>query len=138
MLPCDLRVIKVLNRLKTLKWLRLVGILPLCIPTLYLSFVDETARRLGIFAFCVGAFVGIFGGFNFNAIVGRVFNAPRKIMGRIATATSAFGFWFLSVLVGTYTNANMGTGIKMQSIEVHFPWACFGSVGFFAVSPPQS
>mgnify|MGYP001791698286 CR=1 FL=1 len=57
---------------------------------------------------------------------------------RVTGAFTAFDFLFAPVLIGSFTNANLGTEIEMHSLSAHFLWACFGAAIFFTITPEDS
>lgn len=124
------------KKLEETKWLPWVGMLPFIILPLLVVLDGEPARGVGIFAVFASAFVAVLLCGKLGAFTAeRALKASENLTSRIAVAFSAFGFMFLPVHVGTYTNANMGTDIDMHSIGAHFLWACCGAVLFFSVSP---
>lgn len=124
------------KKLEKSKWLPLVGMSPFIIFLLLMVLDGEAALGVGIFAVFASAFVAVLLCGKLGAFIAeRALKASENLTSRIAAAFSAFGFLFLPVLVGTYTNANMGTDIDISSIGAHFLWACCGAVLFFSVSP---
>ena len=124
------------KKLEESKWLPWVGMSPFVILPLLVVLDGEAARGIGIFVFLASAFAAVFFFGKLGVwIAKRLLKASENVTNRVAAAFSAFGFLFLPVLVGTYTNANMGTDIDMHSIGAHFLWACCGAALFFSVSP---
>ena len=109
---------------------------PFIIFPLLIVVDGEAARGIGIFAFFASAFVAVFRCRKLGVLVAqRLLKASENLTRRILAAFDAFGFLFLPVLVGTFTNANMGTDIDMHSIGAQVLWACCGAALFFCVSP---
>lgn len=91
---------------------------------------------LVLFAFFVSAWVGIsLGARCVHILSGRFIKPSEDIKKRMSASGSAFGFLFLPVLVGLYTNANLGTNIELYSLGVHFLWACIGACIVFYLRP---
>ena len=129
-------LVEFFKKLEKSKWLPWVGMLPFVILPLLVVIDGEAARGVGMFAFLASTFLAGFLGGKLGAFIAeRILEASENLTSRIAAAFSAFGFLFLPVLVGTYTNANLGTNIDMNSIGAHFLWACCGAALFFSVSP---
>ena len=99
----------------------------------------EPLQGLGYLAFFVSVWLGIFLGNKFaDVLSSRYLGTSEDVGKRFSVAFSVFGFLFLPVLVGKFTNVNMDTDIGMASVGAHFFWACIGAAIIFCVEPANS
>ncbi len=85
--------------------------------------------------FFASVWLGVFlGGKSAQVVCTHLLKTTEGFTQRLSIAFGAFGFLFLPVLVGLFTNANMGTDIGMHSLGAHFLWACVGAGFFFYIS----
>ena len=86
-------------------------------------------------AFFASMWVGIILGGKFGDMVStHLLKTSKNINERMTAGGGAFGFLVLPVLVGSFTNATLGTSIEMHSLGAHFLWACVGAGIFFCIS----
>ncbi len=128
-------LIKFFEKLEKSKWLPWVGTAPFILIPIAVIFDGEVSRGAGILALFASFWVGIILGGKFAHIVStHLLKTSEDIDKRMTAGGNAFGFLFLPVLVGSSTNAYLGTSIDMHSLGAHFLWACIGAVIFFCVS----
>ena len=66
-------------------------------------------------------------------VTAKILRTSSEIGKRMSAAFSTFGFLFLPTFVITWSNANLGTEIKLMSPAAHFLWACVGAgIAYFA------
>lgn len=124
------------KKLEKSKWLPWVGTAPFILIPIAIMFGGEIPRGTGILAFFASMWVGIaLGGKSARIFATRLLKTSEDIGKRMTAGGSAFGFLFLPVLVGSFTNSNLGTSIEMHSLSAHFLWACVGAGIFFCVNP---
>ena len=129
-------LIEFFKKLEKLKWLPWVGTAPFILIPIVIMFNGEVARGVGFLAVFASSFGGIILGGKIAQIIStRVFNVSDDVAKRLTAAFCAFGFLFIPVLVGSFTNANLGTDIEMYSLSAHFLWACVVAGIFFCVTP---
>lgn len=127
------------KKLEKSKWLPWVGTSPFLLVPIVIMFGGEVARGVGILAFFASMWGGIIMGDKLALIVStHLLKTSQDIGKRLRAAFCAFGFVFLPVLVGSFTNANLGTEIELHSTGAHFLWACIAAGVFFCVSPDHS
>lgn len=132
-------LIELLRKLEKLKWLPWVGTAPFILIPIAIMLGGEVSRGVGILAFFASMWVGIILGGKLALIIStHLLKTSDDIGKRLTGAFGAFGFLFLPVLVGSFTNASMGTDIEIHSTGAHFLWACIGAGVFFCVSPKHS
>ena len=132
-------LIEFFKKLEKSKWLPWVGAAPFILTPFVIMFGGEVARGVGNLAFVASMLGGIILGGSFARIIStRVFKVSDDVAKRFTAAFGAFGFLFIPVLVGSFTNANLGTDIGMHSLSAHFLWACFGAGIFFCVTPEDN
>jgi hypothetical protein len=121
------------------KWLPWLSISPFIFVPLAIIFGGEVSRGIGFLAFFASMWAGVFLGGKFALVASKyLLKTSVDVSKRLSAAFSAFGFLFLPVLVGLFTNAYMGTDIGIQSIGTHFLSACFGAAVFFSISPENT
>ena len=131
-------LIKFFKRLEKSTWLPWLGMATFILLPIAVMFGGEVSRGAGILAFFASAWVGIILGGRLAHIVSTRFLKSSEDVGkRMVAGGCAFGFLFLPVLVGLFTNANLGTSIEMHSFGAHFLWACVGAGIFFCVGPEK-
>ncbi len=124
-----------LEKSKLLPW---VGTSPFILIPIAIIFGGEVSRGAGILAFFASIWVGTILGGKFAHIVStHLLKTSEGINKRMTAGGCAFGFLFLPAIVGSFTNANLGTSIEMHSLGTHFLWACVGAGIFFCVSPEK-
>ena len=129
-------LIEFFKNMEKSKWLPWVGTAPFILIPFVIMFDGEVARGVGILAFFASMWGGIILGGKFARIISTcVFKVSDDVAKRLTAAFCAFGFLFIPVLVGSFTNANLGTDIEMHSLNAHFLWACVGAGIFFCVKP---
>lgn len=129
-------LIEFLKRLEKSKWLPWVVTAPFILIPIVIMFDGEVTRGVGILAFFASMWGGMILGGKFAQFIStRVFKVSDDVAKRLTAAFCAFGFLFIPVLVGSFTNANLGTDIEMYSLSAHFLWACVGAGIFFCVTP---
>jgi hypothetical protein len=129
-------LIEFFKKLEKSKWLQWVGTAPFILIPIAVMFGGEVSRGAGILAFFASMWVGIaLGGKFAHFVATHLLKTSEDIGKRITAGGCAFGFLFLPVLVGSFTNSNLGTSIEMHSLGAHFLWACVGAGIFFCVSP---
>ncbi|MEP3429455.1 MAG: hypothetical protein ABJN98_12290 [Roseibium sp.] len=131
-------LLKFFKKLEELKWLPWVGTAPFILIPIAIIFGGKVSRGVGFLAFFASLWVGIILGGMFAHIVSiHLLKTSEDIDKRMTAGGCAFGFLFLPVLVGSFTNANLGTSIEMYSLGAHFLWACVGAGIFFCVCPEK-
>lgn len=131
-------LIKFFEKLKKSKWLPWVGTAPIILIPIAIIFGGEVSRGAGILAFFASMWVGIILGGKFAHIVStHLLKTSEDINKRMTAGGCTFGFLFLPALVGSLTNANLGTRIEVHSLGAHFLWACVGAGIFFYLSPEK-
>jgi len=129
-------LIKFFEKLEKSRWLPWVGTAPFLIIPIAIMYGGEVSRGAGILAFFVSMWVGVILGGKFAQIVAaHLLKTSEDVGKRMTAGGGAFGFLFLPVLIGLFTNSNLGTSIKMHSLGAHFLWACVGAGIFFCLSP---
>jgi hypothetical protein len=129
-------LIKFFRKLGTSRWLPWVGTAPFLLMPVAIMFGGEVSKGLGYLAVFASIWVGITLGAKVAQIVStRIFKVSEDVAERLTAAFCAFGFLFVPVLVGSFTNANLGTEIGMHSLRAHFIWACVGAGIVFWVIP---
>ena len=132
-------LVEFFEKLENSKWLPWVGMTPFILIPVVIMFGGEVPKAVGIFAFFASMWAGIYLGGGFARVVfTQFFRVSANGAKRLIAAFSAFGFLFAPVLVGSFTNTNLGTEIEMYSLSVHFLWACFGAAIFFTITPEDS
>lgn len=128
--------------LKNLKKQSLVAYLCLCLLLVYpllLVFLGEPLRGLGAFAFVssiiLGPLIGIIIAKRVNILL---FWDSKQLGERFVTAMGGFGFGFFPALIGTWTNAHLGTLIGLGSISLHFVVACIAAIFLFCLTPTNA
>ena len=107
-------LIEFFKKLETSKWLPWFGTAPFVLFPILIMFDGQVARGVGLFAFFASARVGIILGGKFAQINStRVFKISNDLANRFTAASCAFGFLLIPILVGSFTNANLGTNIEL-------------------------
>jgi hypothetical protein len=126
--------------LKKSSWWAWLGLLLLFVVCLAPLLGDDAWLGLGTSAI----FASVFAGIGIGGFVGRNLKLPfpnlsDDCLERLAAGGSIFGFLFLPPLVGSWTNAHLGTDIELHSLGAHFLWACIcAGLGFnFGSSTPD-
>lgn len=128
-------LIEFFRKLEKSKWLLWGGSAPLIIFPIAIMFDGEVTRGAGILAFLASFWVGIaIGGKLAHIVATHLLKTSEDIGKRITAGGCAFGFLFLTVLVGSFANSYLGTSIEIQSLGAHFLWACVGAGIFFCLS----
>ncbi|WP_299722199.1 hypothetical protein [uncultured Tateyamaria sp.] len=132
-------LIEFFKKLGKSKWLHWVGTAPFILIPIVIFFGGDVSRGVGILAVLASMWIGVILGGKFALIISTfLLKSSEDIGKRLEVAFCAFGFLFLPVLVGTFTNANLGTDIEMSSMAAHFLGACIGAGIFFCISPEDS
>ena len=128
--------IEFFEKLVKSKWLAWAGVLPfVCFP-LFEVLEGELAYGVGISVFMASPFLAVFFCGKLGAFIAEhIFQANEIRTSKIVAASNAFGFLFLPVLAGIYTNAHFGTDIVIESVGTHFFGSCAGAAIFYCVSP---
>jgi len=119
--------------LKNSSWWASLGLRSLGVVWLFPLLGGDVWFGLGITAF----FASMFAGIGIGGFVGRNLKLPfpnltDDCLERLAAGGSIFGFLFLPPLVGSWTNAYLGTDIEMHSLGAHFLWACIcAGLGYY-------
>lgn len=129
-------LIEFFEKLEKSKWLPWVGTAPFFVLPVAIIFGGEVSKGLGHLAFVASIWVGTIFGTKFAQFVStRIFKASEDVAGRLTAAFGVFGFLFAPVLVGSFTNANLGTDIGMASLSEHLIGAFVGAGIGFCVTP---
>jgi hypothetical protein len=128
-----------LQKIRLIKWLPWVAAAPLLAILLSLMPGWKLWTGLGLLAFVSSMYLGILLG----GVLGRLINLyvlrrPPDLGERLASALSGFGFLFVPPLIGTGANAYLGTEITVESLWLHFLWACVGGLIIFWTKPQKS